>query len=170
MPLQTGKDTEGCFIKWGDQGAKYHYICGDEQSREAAKKKAITQAVVIGDLASEKISFDYDETLTKQDIQDKAKQYIDNGATVYIISARHNAGPIYRIADELGIPHSRVYATGSNKAKVEKILELGIDKHFDNNEDVINQLGSKGELVKLSIHQRFAAVINFISNDNTRTK
>ena len=170
MPIQYINKDGKCFARWGQQNHLYPYECDDENSKEEAKKKALAQAVVIGEFAGEKISFDYDETLTKQDIQDKAKEYIDNGATIYIISARHNAGPMYRIADELGIPHSRVYATGSNKAKLEKILELGIDKHFDNNEDIINQLGSKGELVKLTVHERFAAVINFISNDNTRTK
>ena len=48
-------------------------------------------------------------------------------------------------ADELGIPHSRVYATGSNSAKVEKVKELGIEKHYDNNSDVIKDLPSTGE-------------------------
>ena len=49
-------------------------------------------------------------------------------------------------AKELGIPESRIYATGSNKAKVEKIKELGIDKHYDNNPDVIKELNGIGKL------------------------
>lgn len=280
MPIQYINKDGKCFARWGQQGHLYPYECGNEQSREDAKKKALAQAVAIGEFAeqsfndypdsvrnnakrgielndknnnkcatqvgkvraqqlangekvsietikrmysylsraeiyydkgdindcgyisyllwggksakdwaeskinqfereqelsidevfaNEKISFDYDETLTRSKIQDVAREYIDNGADVYIISARHNAGPIYKVADELGIPHSRVYATGSNKAKLEKIIELGIDKHYDNNADIIKQLGSKGELVQLSIHERFAAVIKFISNDNSRT-
>ena len=52
------------------------------------------------------------------------------------------------VVTKLGIPESRVYATGSNKAKVEKVLELGIDKHYDNNADVINELGKNGILFK----------------------
>ena len=47
-----------------------------------------------------------------------------------------------------GIPDSRVYATGSNKAKVEKIKELGIDTHYDNNTDVVKELGTIGKLFK----------------------
>jgi hypothetical protein len=47
-------------------------------------------------------------------------------------------------AKDLGIAESRVYATGSNKAKVEKIKELGITKHYDNNADVVKELGSIG--------------------------
>ena len=47
-------------------------------------------------------------------------------------------------AKELGI--TRIYATGSNKAKIEKIKELGIDKHYDNNKDVVNALNGIGIL------------------------
>ena len=49
-------------------------------------------------------------------------------------------------AESIGIPTSRIYATGSNKAKVEKIKELGIDIHYDNNPDVIKELGAIGNL------------------------
>ena len=49
------------------------------------------------------------------------------------------------VAESLGIPKSRVYATGSNSAKVQKIKDLGITKHYDNNADVLNQLGSIGK-------------------------
>jgi hypothetical protein len=51
---------------------------------------------------------------------------------------------------------SNVFATGSNKAKIEKIKELGITKHFDNNSDVINELGSVGE--KFQSFQSFQIV------------
>ena len=37
--------------------------------------------------SSEKISFDFDDTLTRADIQEKAKRLIESGADVYIISA-----------------------------------------------------------------------------------
>lgn len=48
--------------------------------------------------------------------------------------------------DTLIIPASRIYATGSNKAKVEKVKELGITKHYDNNADVVKELGEVGVL------------------------
>ena len=95
--------------------------------------------------ASEKISFDFDGTLSTAEGKQLAKQFIDKGATVYIISARNSASGIYPIADELGINHSNVYAVGSNEAKVAKILNLSIVKHFDNNADVVNELGKVGE-------------------------
>jgi hypothetical protein len=97
--------------------------------------------------APDKISFDYDETLTAEKGMELAKQWISKGADVYIISARGSIEPMLIRAQELGIPKSRIYATGSNKAKVEKILQLGISKHYDNNADVIKQLGKIGQLI-----------------------
>ena len=95
--------------------------------------------------ASEKISFDFDGTLSTSEGQDLAKQFIEKGATVYIVSARNSVSGIYPIADKLGIPHSNIFAVGSNESKVAKILELSIVKHFDNNADVIAELGKVGQ-------------------------
>ena len=98
--------------------------------------------------AGEKISFDFDETLNTARGKELAKRKIDEGFTVYIISARDNASNMFAVADELGIPHSRVYATGSNSAKIEKIKELQIVTHYDNNEDVVNALNGIGHKFK----------------------
>ena len=51
-------------------------------------------------------------------------------------------------AKELGIAESKVYATGSNENKVAKIKELGIQVHYDNNENVIKELNGIGKLFK----------------------
>jgi len=95
--------------------------------------------------ASEKISFDFDGTLTTGEGKAKAMDYIDAGADVYIVSARSNKEGMYDVADTLGIDHSHIYAMGSNEAKIAKIIELSISKHFDNNQDVIDSLGSIGD-------------------------
>ena len=81
--------------------------------------------------AQKSISFDYDETLTQA--KEIARNWIRKGADVYIISARHDKAGMMKTANELGIPASRVYATGSNKSKIEIIQKLKIDKHYDNN-------------------------------------
>lgn len=94
----------------------------------------------------EKVSFDYDGVLSTAKGQAKAKAKIDEGYVVYIISARSDKEGMMKIANRLGIPASRVYATGSNKAKVEKIKQLGISEHYDNNPDVTNELGDTGDL------------------------
>ena len=92
----------------------------------------------------QKVSFDYDDTLSTTRGKGLALHEIQSGSEVYIISARHIKEGMYKTADELGIPHNRVYATGSNKAKIQKIKDLHITKHYDNNNDVINQLGRIG--------------------------
>lgn len=125
---------DGCgrlmWLAWG----------GDEGIAWAQKKLKQIDA-----FAANKVSFDYDNTLSTSRGKELAKKEMEAGNTIYIISARNEASAMYATADELGIPHSRVYATGSNKAKVEKVKELGINKHYDNNADVIKELGSVGQ-------------------------
>lgn len=51
-------------------------------------------------------------------------------------------------AKDLGIPLSRVYATGSNVNKIAKVKSLKIETHYDNNENVVKQLEGIGKLFK----------------------
>ena len=96
--------------------------------------------------SGELISFDYDDVFSTKKgfgmaVEEKAK-----GNLVYLISARSNKYKMTERATEAGIPLNRVYAVGSNKAKIQKILDLGIDTHYDNNPDVISELGKHGKL------------------------
>jgi len=97
------------------------------------------------EMGSNDISFDYDDTLSTEKGQSIAEQKIKDGFNVFVISARQDKEGMLNVTDKLGIPRNQVYATGSNKAKVEKVLELNISKHIDNNQDVVNELGSIGE-------------------------
>lgn len=99
-------------------------------------------------LAAEKISFDYDDTFSTQKGFDKAAELIKNGSNIYIISARDSKDRMIERAAKLDIPESKIFATGSNDAKIQKVKELRIKKHYDNNPDVIDQLGSIGILFK----------------------
>jgi hypothetical protein len=95
-------------------------------------------------LSSDKVSFDYDDTLSTERGKKLAQKEIQSGKVVYIISARDSKDGMLEVASMLGIPNSHVYATGSNKAKIEKVKELGISKHYDNNSDVVNALETIG--------------------------
>ncbi len=68
-----------------------------------------------------KTSFDFDGVLSTAKGKELAK--VTEG-DIYIISARQNRSGLLKVARQLNIPLSRVYATGSNKAKIEKIKEL----------------------------------------------
>ena len=127
-----------------------------DEGKDSEQAVAICNSLWEQHFAANKISFDYDDTLSTQRGKDLAKKLIAEGNTLYIISARAELTGMIQTATELGIPESRVYATGSNKAKVEKIKALGIDKHYDNNPDVIKELGSIGS--KFKIAEQFAIV------------
>ena len=90
----------------------------------------------------ERISFDYDGVLNTINGRALIKCAITEGYNVFIISARNERTrkPVEEFAKEIGLNISRIYTVGSNKAKIEKIKELQITKHYDNNEDVIDAL------------------------------
>lgn len=113
---------------------------------EVEQRAAICRSVWEEHLAASKISFDFDGVLSTKKGFDLAHSLIEQGADVYIISARGSKDGLMPRANRLNIPESKVYATGSNKAKIEKVKELNIDTHYDNNPDVIGELGQQGKL------------------------
>ena len=119
---------------------KYVMDEGKEQEQAIAICSSIWSEHFAGN-----ISFDYDDTLSTERGKQLAADYIANGDNVYIISARHDKEGMLGVAESLGIPASRVFAVGSNSAKIEKIKELQISKHIDNNADVVKALGEVGQ-------------------------
>ena len=99
-----------------------------------------------GAYAAERVSYDYDGVLSTDKGKAAADRDVKAGKVVYIISARQSVDGMLSTASELGIPKGRVYATGSNKAKVEKVKSLGIKVHKDNNPDVIKELSGIGKI------------------------
>jgi len=98
-----------------------------------------------------KVSFDFDDTLSTNAGLELAMKHKRNGDTLYIISARSTVGPdMLARASKLGIPESRIFATGSNLAKVAKVRDLNIAKHIDNNKDVINSLAGIGQKFEIN--------------------
>lgn len=129
--------------KWGDVGTCYTGPNG--------KRKAIAQGIAIAssnpkeieNFADGKISVDYDDTASTAKGKELLKRLISEGKTVYIISARSSKLGIVDDLKDL-IPSSRVYATGSNSAKVEKAKNLNIGTHYDNRKDVIDKMKENG--------------------------
>jgi hypothetical protein len=117
-------------------------ICDTEEKAMKVWKAILAS----GAYAAEKVSYDYDDVLSTDEGKALAEADVKAGKVVYIISARQSVDGMLSTADKLGIPHSRVYATGSNKAKVEKVKSLGIKIHKDNNPDVIKELSGIGKI------------------------
>ena len=126
-----------------------------DEGKDSEQAVAICNSMWEQHFASERISFDFDGTLSTSKGKELAKKMIDEGNQVYIISARHSKDELLSVAKDLGIPSENVFATGSNEEKIKKIKELNISKHYDNNIDVINQLGNVGQKFRLNTFEKF---------------
>jgi hypothetical protein len=95
---------------------------------------------------SNKISFDFDDTLDTDRGQELAKKFIAEGKDVYIITRRQKTADkaVIEMADKLGIKRSNIYFTnGSYKWETVKRLDIGT--HYDNNQDEIDLINEKTE-------------------------
>lgn len=128
IPQPTPKESENDFIS---------RCMSDEKMKSEYTDEAQRYAVCASQFAAEKISFDWDGTGSTAKGKELIQEYLDKGAEVFIITARSSKSGI-------SFPGVEIIATGSNKAKIEKIKELGISKHYDNNENVVNELGEIG--------------------------
>jgi hypothetical protein len=140
IPKPTSGESEADFLKrcMSDNVMVSEY---DVQQRSAVCRTSYSEK-----LAGEKISFDYDGTFSTQKGFDRAVSLIQSGADVYIISARESKDGMLVRANKAGILFSRVYATGSNDAKVQKVKDLNITVHYDNNSKVVDDLPNIGRL------------------------
>jgi hypothetical protein len=141
IPQPNNNETEKEFIQRCMDDSKM------QEEYDIDQRFAVCQDAFKTKLAGEKISFDFDGTLTSKRGYEKAKQLINEGAEVYIISARQNKDGMLAKANELGIPVGRVYAMGSNEGKIEKVKELEIVTHYDNNVEVVRALRGIGAII-----------------------
>jgi HK97 family phage prohead protease len=107
-----------------------------------------------------KVSFDFDDTLTQERWQNKAIMLKEEGKTVYIVTRRQDKqnDAVYAIADKIGVPRSRVYFT-NGKMKWETIKRLGIGTHYDNNEDEIKLIRENTEAKGILVQEKNNSMI-----------
>lgn len=149
---------------WGHKNKCYTYDPSSKSSETVARKKATAQGVAIGDFQREaldnvrglagmhfsvdrnRVSIDYDGTLSTPKGKLLAERLMREGKTVYIVTARMitQMGPVYDAAKRLGIPRSRVYST-NGQDKYGQINRLGIGTHYDNNEEQVKKINDKTE-------------------------
>jgi hypothetical protein len=155
MPIKQCQLDGKSGWKWGDEGKCYTGTTG--------KNKAIAQGIAIegGDISNftaEKVSVDYDDTASTAKGKELLKRLISEGKIVYIISARDRKFPIVDDLKDI-ISEGRIWATGSNKNKVEKAKSLGVAIHYDNRQDVVDSMkesGIRGILFKASVQHKLA--------------
>jgi hypothetical protein len=97
-----------------------------------------------------KVSYDYDDTLTKQEISKQAIKDIKAGKQVYIVTRRSKSQEVLDKAKELGIPQSRVIFTNGS-LKWSAINHYGIGTHYDNNAREIELINSKTDAKGIKI-------------------
>jgi hypothetical protein len=155
MPITSCQSDKDPGFKWGDAGKCYTYNPKNEGSKNNARKKALAQGIAIGDIKLQglNVSFDYHDTLTTDKGKKLLVKEMDDKNTIYIISAAQHKSELEPFANKYGIPLSRVFATGSNQKKVDKLKELNIVRHYDNSQEVIDiakdKEGLKTEIVKV---------------------
>ena len=148
MPIQNCQSNKDPGFKWGDAGKCYTYTPKNEGSMRNARKKATAQGIAIGDIKLEglRVSFDYHDTLTTDKGKSLLEKEFKDNNLIYIISAAHDIEELLPFAEKYGIRKDRVFATGSNQKKVDKIKELGIVWHYDNSQQVKDIIDGRDDL------------------------
>jgi len=90
-----------------------------------------------------RVSFDFDSTLDLRVVQEYAKELIDKGLEVWIITSRYDTKEaeirfhtknwnedLFKVAKELGIPNERIIFTNM-ELKAETIEEMDLLWHLD---------------------------------------
>lgn len=117
----------------------------DNEGKEQDQAAAMCYSMWEQDFGLEKISFDWDDTLSTERGRRLLELELSRGNIIYIISARSRvSNDMLRLAREYNIPGNRVFALGNDARKIEKVKDLGIKRHYDNNPNVIRELGSTG--------------------------
>jgi HK97 family phage prohead protease len=122
------------------------YLANEEDNGNHDHMKALDE---------NKVSFDFDDTLSIERWQNKAMMLKEEGKTVYIVTRRQeeDSKAVYEVADKVGIPRNRVYFT-NGKMKWETIKRLGIGTHYDNNPDEIRLIRENTEAKGILVNQK----------------
>jgi len=119
---------EGECMYRSEESAREAYVAYLAEHPEEARRIHEEESKKAIDM--NKVSFDFDDTLTQERWQNKAMKLKEEGKTVYIVTRRQDtmSKAVYEIADKIGIPDSRVYLT-NGRIRRERIKRLGIVTH-----------------------------------------
>ena len=133
-----------------DSSKGYGDGCGKLMYDAWGGKSALSWAESkLNNFSFEKVSIDYDDTLSTDKGKELAKKLLKEGQDVSIITRRQSdqMETVYNTAKELGIPRDKVHST-NGKLKWETIKKLGIEKHIDNNEKELQAINDNVPDVK----------------------
>jgi len=121
------------------------YVMAEGLTQDQALGKCYGMWKQKQEFVGEHVSFDWDGTLTT----DRGIQRLENerrrGNIIHIISARsYPIEPMYDLMRTYDIPATHLHTVGSDNRKIELIKKLRIKRHYDNNPNVLNELGDVG--------------------------
>jgi len=95
----------------------------------------------------ERVSIDYDDTLSTQRGKDLARKLLLEGKELVVVTRRRDTelNDVRRIAKEVGI--DKIYNT-NGLPKWRKLKELGIQRHIDNSQDEIEEIKKNAPLIR----------------------
>jgi dihydroxyacetone kinase-like predicted kinase len=134
MPTRNQNESEKDFIS---------RCMSDEQMKNEFEDEAQRFAVCQTKLASEIISFDYDGTLSTDKGKELAKQFIEKGIEVIIITARNSNednSDVESTAKKLGI-NKIVYTNQRDKWSF--VQKYKVSTHYDNNKEQVDKINDK---------------------------
>lgn len=109
-----------------------------------------------------KISFDFDSTLSRKDVQKYAKELVDNGYEVWIVTSRcsdeyalskgwhwveNQNQKLYEVAELVGIPRERIEFT-NHVDKIEFLKDKEFIFHLDDDVDELIAIMESGDSCK----------------------
>jgi hypothetical protein len=173
MPVQLGSENGKCFARWGQEGAKYYYECGNEVARNAAKEKAYKQGVAIGEYVDETFN-DYPQSVSDNAARGiRLNEKINNRCATQVGKVRAqqlaNREPvsydtIKRMYSYLSRAKEYYQPNDDTACGTISYLLWGGPEALGWCERKINQIEKKKE--NLSIEQKFESVIKFLKDGN----
>jgi biotin operon repressor len=107
------------------------------------------------------ITVDYDQTLSRKEIQDYIKELIDSGVDAWVVTARfddlhkhlydthleYDNEDLWRVIDYVGIPHYKVRFT-CLESKADYLENTNVIWHLDDNQDELNAINKRVKRLK----------------------
>lgn len=108
------------------------------------------------------VTFDFDSTLSRKDVQNYASELIARGVDVWVLTSRYddnhrhrypsnpNNGDLYAVTDKLGIPRGKIRFQNM-RPKAEYLLNTNIVWHLDDDDDELQLIFLETKVEPISV-------------------
>jgi len=127
---------------------------------------------------NKRVSFDFDDTLTREDVQEYAKELISKGVEVFVVTKRYDElhkhlwadnptnDDLWEVTNRLGIPERNVIFTNVQpKSKV--LLGSNVLWHLDDTVEVLHDIHRNSETLPVYVENDvWKKICNRLLKDN----